>query len=79
VFLIQALVTDRPIALPPVTESASMTTDKECMEYARECARLAGLADQQIRDQLLNMAREWMSAAMHEGDPTVPDPVKPAA
>jgi hypothetical protein len=56
-----------------------MTTDKECMEYARECARLAGLADQQIRDQLLNMAREWMSAAMHEGDPTVPDPVKPAA
>jgi hypothetical protein len=60
-----------------------MTTDKECMEYARECVRLAGLTDhQQIRDQLLNMAREWMGAAMHEGEPTAPDPVqriKPAA
>jgi hypothetical protein len=53
------------------------------MEYARECVRLAGLTDdQQIRDQLLNMAREWMGAAMHEGEPTAPDPVqriKPAA
>ena len=57
-----------------------MTTDKECMEYARECVRLAGLTDdQQIRDQLLNMG---MGAAMHEGEPTAPDPVqriKPAA
>ena len=60
-----------------------MTTYKECMEYARECVRLAGLTDdQQIRDQLLNMAREWMGAAIHEGEPTAPDPVqqiKPAA
>jgi hypothetical protein len=45
-----------------------MTSDEECVEYARECVRLAGLTkDLQLRDQLLNMAREWMAAAMHEG------------
>ena len=44
-----------------------MVTDEESVDYARECVRLAGLtADQEIRDQLLNMAREWMAAAMHE-------------
>jgi hypothetical protein len=53
-----------------------MATDKECLEYARECVRLAGLTDdQQIRDQLLNMAREWMGAAMHAGEPNAPAPV----
>jgi hypothetical protein len=35
--------------------------------YARDCARLAGLTeDQEIRVQLLNMAREWMGAAIDE-------------
>jgi hypothetical protein len=44
-----------------------MVTDEESVDYARECVRLAGLtADQEIRDQLLSMAREWMAAAMHE-------------
>jgi hypothetical protein len=34
---------------------------------------LAGLTDdQQIRDQLLSMAREWMVTAMHVGEPTAP-------
>ena len=43
------------------------TTDDECVSYARDCVRLAGLAkDEQLREQLLNMAREWMAAAMHE-------------
>jgi hypothetical protein len=57
-----------------------MTTEKECKKDARECVRLAGLIDdQQNRDQLLSMAREWMSAAMHEGEPIAPDPVKPTA
>lgn len=52
--------------LPPAGR-ASMVTDEESVDYARECVRLAGLtADQEIRDQLLNMAREWMAAAMHE-------------
>jgi hypothetical protein len=44
-----------------------MVTDEECVDYAREWVRLAGLtADEEIRGQLLSMAREWMAAAMHE-------------
>jgi hypothetical protein len=44
-----------------------MAIDHVCEGYARECVRLAGLAkDQQLRDQLLDMAREWMAAAMWE-------------
>jgi hypothetical protein len=58
-----------------------MTSDEECVEYARECVRLAGLTkDLQLRDQLLNMAREWMAAAMHEGtkgDPGRHEALKP--
>jgi hypothetical protein len=43
------------------------TPDDDCIGYARECVRLAGLTeDPQLRDQLLNMAREWMATAMHE-------------
>ena len=44
-----------------------MATDEGCVEYARECVRLAGLAtDQELREQLLQMARNWMAEAMHE-------------
>ena len=44
-----------------------MATDEECMAYARECVRLAGLTDEpKIRDQLFALAREWMAAAMQE-------------
>jgi hypothetical protein len=44
-----------------------MATDEECVGYARECVRLAGLCtDQEVRDQLLQMARNWMAEAMHE-------------
>jgi len=47
--------------------SAIMASDREMEEYARECVRLAQLADdQQVREQLLQMAREWMAAAMRE-------------
>jgi hypothetical protein len=43
------------------------TTDDECVSYARDCVRLAELAqDPLLREQLLNMAREWMAVAMHE-------------
>jgi hypothetical protein len=39
-----------------------MATDEECVGYARECVRLAGLCtDQEVRDQLLEMARNWMA------------------
>jgi hypothetical protein len=44
-----------------------MATDEACVGYARECVRLAGLAaDQELREQLLQMARNWMAEAMHE-------------
>jgi len=45
-----------------------MTKDSDCVGYARDCVRLATLtADEQIREQLMQMAREWMAVAMHEG------------
>jgi hypothetical protein len=44
-----------------------MATDEECVGYARECVRLAGLAtDYELQEQLLQMARNWMAEAMHE-------------
>jgi hypothetical protein len=45
-----------------------MATDNECVGYAQECVRLAGLAEgnPELRERLLNMAREWMAMAMHE-------------
>ena len=44
-----------------------MANDKECEGYAHECVRLAGLTDDhEIREQLFQMAREWMAQAMHE-------------
>ena len=48
-----------------------MVTDKECEHYARECVRLAELT--KPRDQLLDMAREWMALAMHENEMPKPD------
>ncbi|HEY6994489.1 MAG TPA: hypothetical protein VH397_12315 [Xanthobacteraceae bacterium] len=51
-----------------------MATDQECMDYARECVRLAELTkdDLELRDHLLSLAREWMATAMHERK--VPEP-----
>ena len=44
-----------------------MATDEKCVEYARDCVRLAGLAtDRELREQLLQMARSWMAEAMQE-------------
>jgi hypothetical protein len=41
-----------------------MATDQECVDYARECVRLAELTkDLQLRDWLLSTAREWMVTA----------------
>jgi hypothetical protein len=41
----------------------------EFEEFARDCVRLAEQADtQELRDKLLNLAREWMQAAMDEED-----------
>ena len=74
--LIQALVAERSVSLPAcdLRGSAVMVTDKECEHYARECVRLAELTkDPQLRDQLLNMAREWMALAMHENEMPKPE------
>jgi phosphopantothenoylcysteine synthetase/decarboxylase len=41
-----------------------MTIDEKCMAHARECVRLAGLTDdQEVRDQLIALARDWLVAA----------------
>jgi len=41
-----------------------MTIDEKCMAHARECVRLAGLTDdQEVRDQLIALARAWIVAA----------------
>jgi hypothetical protein len=40
-------------------------TNDDCVAYARECTRLAGLVENhQIRERL--MSREWMAVAMGE-------------
>jgi hypothetical protein len=45
-----------------------MISDKDMEDYARECVWLAHVtSDPQIREQLFEMAREWMAAAMREG------------
>jgi hypothetical protein len=42
---------------------------KKYEDYARECVRLAGHADTpEARDQLLDLARVWMDAAMTEDE-----------
>ena len=41
-----------------------MTIAEKCMAHARECVRLAGLTDdQEVRDQLIALARDWIVAA----------------
>jgi len=56
----------------------SPTPDADCIGYARECVRLAGLTqDPELRDQLLDMAREWMATAMLEAK--MPKPKSPPA
>jgi hypothetical protein len=42
----------------------AVAIDQECVGYAFECVRLAGLTeDQQIRERLLEMARDWSALA----------------
>jgi hypothetical protein len=69
-------VAERSFVLPPVIyglRSATVASDQEMESYARECVRLAQLTDDpNIREQLRQMAREWMATAMHEEE--LPDP-----
>jgi hypothetical protein len=42
---------------------------KVYLGFASDCVRLAGLAEDEVtRDELMNMAREWMAVAMEEED-----------
>jgi hypothetical protein len=54
-----------------------MSSANELIEYARDCVRLAGLVgdDRQLREQLLDMARAWMRAAMDEESKPITSPV----
>jgi hypothetical protein len=55
-----------------------MTTEKECVDNARECVRLSGLTtDQELRDWLLDIARQWMDAAKQQRIVRAVDPVPP--
>jgi hypothetical protein len=41
----------------------------EFEDFARDCVRLANQADSpELREKLLNLAREWMRAVMDEED-----------
>jgi hypothetical protein len=54
--------------------------DKQCVDYARECVRLAGMAeDPEVRGGLLRLAREWMAAARREEKAPDPKPPKVAS
>jgi len=42
-------------------------SDKDMEGYARDCVRLAQLAtDPELHDQLMQMGRKWLAAAMYE-------------
>ena len=58
---------------------AVKVTDQDCVDYARECVRLAGMAENtpELREWLMQTARHWMAAAMHENN--LPEPVAPVA
>ena len=46
---------------------AVMVTDQEYVDFARDCVRLAQSADSpELRERLLQIAREWMAVAVHE-------------
>jgi hypothetical protein len=43
------------------------TPEKDCESYARECVRLSELTeDPRLQTALMQMAREWMAAAIEE-------------
>ncbi len=51
-----------------------MASDTEYMRRANECVRLAGLTDDlTVRDQLLQLAQDWIFAAQRER-PQTDDP-----
>jgi len=58
----------------------SEPTGKDFDKYARDCVKLAEHPDAppELREQLFQMAREWIRAAMEEeGEPVSPDRASP--
>jgi hypothetical protein len=50
-----------------------MPSSKEFEEYAQDCIRLAEQSKSpELRDQFLELAREWMMAALDEQDELPP-------
>ena len=50
-------------------EKPMSSAAKEFEEFARDCVRLAERADTpELREKLLNLAREWMRAVMEAED-----------
>jgi hypothetical protein len=51
-----------------------MATDRECLDFARECVRLAAMtSDQDMQGHLLTLARQWMDRRQpqrHDGRAT---------
>ena len=46
-----------------------MPTDRECVNYARECVRFAeSTKDLLLRNHLLKIVRGWLATARHESD-----------
>jgi hypothetical protein len=45
-----------------------MASPRDCVEFAYQCERLAGLCedDPQLREHLLDLAREWMAMFRHD-------------
>jgi hypothetical protein len=54
-----------------------MAADEEdCVSYACECVRLAGLTDDEIiREQLLKLARHWLAVREIDYSPRDPFPL----
>jgi hypothetical protein len=60
----ERLTADKP---PEQLWSTAMPSDKECTGHADECVRLAGLTDDlTVRDQLLDLAQDWILTAQQE-------------
>jgi hypothetical protein len=49
------------------SEETAMTTEVQCLQYARECAGRAKLvSNPELRERLLNIARNWTDRATRE-------------
>ena len=53
-----------------LVEVCAMSSEKEFETYARDCVKLAKQPDAspELREELLQMARDWMKASMEAED-----------